>query len=712
GITCLLYGPKQSTTSESDAKTSDLDSFDSSYSKETLETVPKPVESKPQVINKPKVSSDAPIIEEYESDSDDEYVSKASVEQTKPSCAFINTVKHVKTPRQTIQDQDTCSQNPKFDQRDWAGLKSKRMGLGYGYTKKSCFVCGSFSHLIRDCDFHEKRMAKHVELNKQKGSFKCWLIITPQMVINSQCLTDKKELAIPGQTATGKELSNPLMAGSFPKTTLPTKLLKVNAARLKLTTARVYATEEKPTEIEGFAQIIDFLNGSSVKYALTTSPTIYSSCIKQFWTSAKVKTINDEVRIQALVEGKRVNIKESFIRCTLRLDTAEGTSCLTNIEIFEGLAKMGFVLLIINQQLGDMAHHKEIFNTPSLIKKVFANMKRVGTGFSREVTLLFDNMLVQAPEEVVLELENEVIDIKSTYQERIEKLEGRVERLEEENRGRKIADIDADVEINLEKAQAEAYNLDFDHQEKVLSMMDVNEEELADVEEVLEVVKAAKLMTEVVTTAGATKVSVPRNKRGVIIQDLKETTTIATVQPKEAFDTSSSQKEYDCIFEKHDWFQDGLLQGMTYDEIRPIFKKHYNYNQAFLDGVNEGVKVSKTEVSSKREDATPLATKIPIIDYKIHTERNRPYFKIIKADGNHIKTNDGRCHSASVDQELPLGREESLVETETLAVVSFGLAALTFNWQWSSDLEDSHVNDRFATVEGMYAVPPPMTGVC
>ncbi|GJW96075.1 hypothetical protein Tco_0177883 [Tanacetum coccineum] len=27
----------------------------------------------------------------------------------------------------------------------------------------------SLSHLIRDCDFHEKRMAKQVELNKQKG---------------------------------------------------------------------------------------------------------------------------------------------------------------------------------------------------------------------------------------------------------------------------------------------------------------------------------------------------------------------------------------------------------------------------------------------------------------------------------------------------------------------------------------------------------------
>nr|GEV11450.1 putative reverse transcriptase domain-containing protein [Tanacetum cinerariifolium] len=35
-------------------------------------------------------------------------------------------------------------------------------------------------------------------------------------------------------------------------------------------------------------------------------------------------------------------------------------------------------------------------------------------------------------------------------------------------------------------------------------------------------------------------------------------------------------------------------------------------------------------------DATPLASKIPIVDYKIHTKRNRPYFKIIRADGNHM----------------------------------------------------------------------------
>nr|GFC27202.1 hypothetical protein [Tanacetum cinerariifolium] len=94
-------------------------------------------------------------------------------------------------------------------------------------------------------------------------------------------------------------------------------------------------------------------------------------------------------------------------------------------------------------------------------------------------------------------------------------------------------DIDVDVEINLDNAQARGYNLDLDHQEKVFSMMDVNQEEPADVEEVLEVVKAGKLMTEVVTTAGVTKVSVLRKRRCVIIQDPNETTTIAIVQPKE-----------------------------------------------------------------------------------------------------------------------------------------------------------------------------------
>nr|GEX75232.1 hypothetical protein [Tanacetum cinerariifolium] len=265
-----------------------------------------------------------------------------------------------------------------------------------------------------------------------------------------------------------------------------------------------------------------------------------------------------------------------------------------------------FIQLIINHQLGDMAHYKEIFDTLSLTKKVFSNMKRVGTGFSREVTPLSDNMLVQARKEVaeqnlpshsndplpsgedslklkelmdlcanlsnkVLELESEVIDIKSTYQERIKKLEGRVERLEEENRVLKelksvysTDDVDEPV---MEKGKSSKQgrkiaNIDAD----VLNIMDANEEEPADVEEVLEVVKAAK-------------------------------------------EGESLEKE--------------IEKKRKMEEETEELKKHLQI-------------VTDDDDDDAYTFATPLASKTPIVDYKIHTEINRPYFKIIRTDGNHM----------------------------------------------------------------------------
>ncbi|GKC63071.1 hypothetical protein Tco_1095669 [Tanacetum coccineum] len=47
-----------------------------------------------------------------------------------------------------------------------------------------------------------------------------------------------------------------------------------------------------------------------------------------------------------------------------------------------------------------MTKHKEVYITPSHTKKVFANMKREGKGFSGRVTPLFQTMMVQAPEEL------------------------------------------------------------------------------------------------------------------------------------------------------------------------------------------------------------------------------------------------------------------------------------------------------------------------
>ncbi|GKC57553.1 hypothetical protein Tco_1085151 [Tanacetum coccineum] len=91
---------------------------------------------------------------------------------------------------------------------------------------------------------------------------------------------------------------------------------------------------EKPEESNGFEEIIDFLNASSVQYKLTVNPTIYTTCIEQFWTSAKVKTVNGERQIQALVDKKKVINSETIIRSNLKLDDAEGTYCLPTATIF------------------------------------------------------------------------------------------------------------------------------------------------------------------------------------------------------------------------------------------------------------------------------------------------------------------------------------------------------------------------------------------
>ncbi|GJU73445.1 hypothetical protein Tco_1264850 [Tanacetum coccineum] len=73
----------------------------------------------------------------------------------------------------------------------------------------------------------------------------------------------------------------------------------------------------KPAESEGFEQIVDFLNAHPIRYALMVNPTIYVSCIEQFWSSVVAKTINAEVQLHALVDGKRIIITETSVRRTL-----------------------------------------------------------------------------------------------------------------------------------------------------------------------------------------------------------------------------------------------------------------------------------------------------------------------------------------------------------------------------------------------------------
>ncbi|GJX63624.1 hypothetical protein Tco_0296524 [Tanacetum coccineum] len=99
----------------------------------------------------------------------------------------------------------------------------------------------------------------------------------------------------------------------------------------------------KPDESAGFAEIVDFLRGSNLRYALSTNPTIYDSLVKQFWQTATANTIADgTLELHATIDTTEYTITEASIRDKLHLADASGITMLPNNEIFEGMGQMGY----------------------------------------------------------------------------------------------------------------------------------------------------------------------------------------------------------------------------------------------------------------------------------------------------------------------------------------------------------------------------------
>ncbi|GJS91486.1 hypothetical protein Tco_0774122 [Tanacetum coccineum] len=98
----------------------------------------------------------------------------------------------------------------------------------------------------------------------------------------------------------------------------------------------------KPNESAGFTEIVDFLRGSHLRYALTTNPTIYDSLVKQFWQTATAKTLADgTLELHATIDTIAYTITKASIRSKLQLANASGITMLPNNEIFEGMGHIG-----------------------------------------------------------------------------------------------------------------------------------------------------------------------------------------------------------------------------------------------------------------------------------------------------------------------------------------------------------------------------------
>nr|GEV81098.1 reverse transcriptase domain-containing protein [Tanacetum cinerariifolium] len=98
----------------------------------------------------------AAIIEDWVSDSEDESETKAP--QINPS--FVQSTEQLKSPRPSVQHVETSipAATPK-------PASPKPTSPGKKRNRKACFVCKSLDHLIKDCDYHEKKMAQPTTRN-------------------------------------------------------------------------------------------------------------------------------------------------------------------------------------------------------------------------------------------------------------------------------------------------------------------------------------------------------------------------------------------------------------------------------------------------------------------------------------------------------------------------------------------------------------------
>ncbi|GJX38041.1 putative ribonuclease H-like domain-containing protein [Tanacetum coccineum] len=60
------------------------------------------------------------------------------------------------------------SQSPRVDKINWNGILTQKLGNGFEFNKKACFVCGSLNHLIKDCNFYENKMVGNFVLNNMR----------------------------------------------------------------------------------------------------------------------------------------------------------------------------------------------------------------------------------------------------------------------------------------------------------------------------------------------------------------------------------------------------------------------------------------------------------------------------------------------------------------------------------------------------------------
>nr|GEY30435.1 hypothetical protein [Tanacetum cinerariifolium] len=427
-------------------------------------------------------------------------------------------------------------------------------------------------------------------------------------------------------------------------------------------THNLVAFLEKTAESVGFEQIIGFLKSKRIHYALTVNPTIYVSCVKQFWAMAIVKKVNDKEHIQALVDKTKVIITEDSIRSDLHFDNAEGTTCLLNEAIFE---------------VEGMARHKKMYVISAHTKKIFANIRRIGVGFSgkkqqprrqqrKKVEVFHDELkdedYVPTPSSDPLpsgedsSIPNELMVSVPAYKNRVDDLAGE-EVVMKTTTGVKDSATPTTYVTKDKVTIAQALAALRSTKPRVV----VQEQEMNTTIPV-----AATILTTAVPTPRA---NVPIKKKDQMRVDKELLAKRLQAREREEFSvvkkarllvkliekrkkhfaalraqekrtkpsTKTQMKSQMSTYLRHmGGYKQSHLKGMSFDEIKELFDKDEDVEPVIDDSqeLKKCMEIVPNDGDELLIEATLISSRSPtIIDYKIHKEGKKNYFKIIRANG-------------------------------------------------------------------------------
>nr|GEU78621.1 RNA-directed DNA polymerase homolog [Tanacetum cinerariifolium] len=384
------------------------------------------------------------------------------------------------------------------------------------------------------------------------------------------------------------------------------------------------------------------------------NPTIYVYRVKQFWATTKVKKVNDQEQIQALVDKTKVIITEDIIRSDLRFDDDEGTACILNEEIFKGLARIWKKQRKEVKTSHDESEDEDHVPTPSTDplpssedRSILNELVVFCTSLQEQVLNLQEAKAAQAKE--IATLKKKVSKLNKWRKSR----SGGLRRLKKFG-----SDSTADLVTTVKDSAAPTTDVTEDEITMAQALAALNCVKPKVVVQEQEMSTTIPTATTTVTTVIAT----PRAK-GIVFYEQKQSQipTVSSLKDKDKAKIIEPEaplkkkeqiridKEYARKLQAEEQEAARLSkaqqdkEGRIFDEIKELFGREMRKKQKVDENVelviddseelSKCIEIGPDDGHEVLTEATPISSRSPtIIDYKIQKEGKKTYFKIIRAD--------------------------------------------------------------------------------